>query len=116
MGIYFNHEDDLMHMESIKISPEHVHESLRKHMLIDGFDFVLDLEKSQGSIIVDQRNGDSYIDLFTFFASSPLGMNHPKMLTDEVRNELLTVSVNKPSNSDIYTTYMAEFEGLLILT
>jgi len=45
-------------------------------MLIDGFDFVLDLEKSQGSIIVDQRNGDSYIDLFTFFASSPLG-NEP---------------------------------------
>src|ERR1035437_10282013 len=116
MGINFNHEDELMNLESIKISPDQVHESLKKHMLIDGFDFVLDLEKSQGSIIVDQRNGDRYIDLFTFFASSPLGMNHPKMLTDEVRNELLTVSVNKPSNSDIYTTNMAEFEGLLILT
>src|ERR1017187_10960236 len=109
MAINFDQEDDILHLETLKISPEHVHESLRKHMLIDGFDFVLDLEKSHGSIIVDQRNGDNYIDFFTFFASSPLGMNHPKMLSDEVKNELLMVSVNKPSNSDIYTTYMAEF-------
>jgi L-lysine 6-transaminase len=109
MGINFNNEDDVMHLENVKISPDHVHESLRKHMLIDGFDFVLDLEKSKGSIIVDQRNGDNYIDFFTFFASSPLGMNHPKMLSDEVKNELSIASANKPSNSDIYTTYMAEF-------
>ena len=88
MAINFDQEDDIMHLETFKISPEHVHESLRKHMLIDGFDFVLDLEKSHGSIIVDQRNGDNYIDFFTFFASSPLGMNHPKMLSDEVKNEL----------------------------
>jgi L-lysine 6-transaminase len=109
MGINFNQEDDLMHLESVKISPENVHESLRKHMLIDGFDFVLDLEKSHGSIIIDQRNGDNYIDFFTFFASSPLGMNHPKMLSDEVKNELSIASINKPSNSDIYTSNMAEF-------
>ena len=52
---------------------------------------------------------DSFIDFFTFFASSPLGMNHPKMLSEEVKNELLLAAVNKPSNSDIYTVEMAKF-------
>jgi L-lysine 6-transaminase len=109
MGNNLNYEDDVMHLESVKISPTLVHNTLRKHMLVDGFDFVLDLEKSQGSIILDQRSGDSFIDFFTFFASSPLGMNHPKMISDDVKKELLLAAVNKPSNSDIYTTLMAEF-------
>ncbi|MDD3125192.1 MAG: L-lysine 6-transaminase [Candidatus Kapabacteria bacterium] len=82
---------------------------LRKHMLVDGFDFVLDYDKSSGSRIVDKRNGKSYLDFFTFFASAPLGMNHPKMLEENFINYLGRVSVNKPSNSDIYTEGMATF-------
>jgi L-lysine 6-transaminase len=109
MGIKFIHEDEILNMENVKLPASFVHDTLRKHMLVDGFDFVLDLEKSQGSVIVDQRNGDSYIDFFTFFASSPLGMNHPKMMLPEVQNDILMAATNKPSNSDIYTTYMAEF-------
>ena len=41
--------------------------------------------------------------MFTFFASSALGMNHPAVTSDEARRELASVAANKPSNSDIYT-------------
>jgi L-lysine 6-transaminase len=91
------------------ISPSDVHSTLRKHILADGFELVLDLNKSQGSKISDAKTGETYVDLFTFFASSPFGMNHPKLLTKEVKEELLIAAINKPSNSDIYTTMMAEF-------
>jgi L-lysine 6-transaminase len=78
-------------------------------MLVDGFDLVLDLKNSFRNKIIDKRNGDEFIDLFTFFASSPLGMNHPKLNAEESRKLLSDAAVNKPSNSDIYTTQMAEF-------
>jgi len=88
---------------------ESVREIIGKHMLADGFNLILDLNNSYRNKIVDERNGDQYIDLFTFFASSPLGLNHPKINSDEVRDKLGHAAINKPSNSDIYTTYMAEF-------
>ena len=91
------------------IKPDQVHKIISKHMLADGFKLVLDLERSQGSTLVDELTGDEYHDFFTFFASSPLGMNHPVLQSEEVKNVLSNVSVNKPSNSDIYTTYMADF-------
>lgn len=94
---------------SIKVEPEKVHETLSKHMLVDGFDMVVDLKKSKGSRIWDSRNKKYFLDFFTFFASSPIGLNHPKLLTPEFQEKLLTVSINKPTNSDIYTVEMAEF-------
>jgi 4-aminobutyrate aminotransferase-like enzyme len=57
-----------------------VHEVLGRSLLVDGFEMVLDLEASRGSRLVDARDGSSYLDLFTFFASSALGMNHPRWL------------------------------------
>ena len=88
---------------------ERVREVIGKHMLADGFQLVLDLKNSFRNKIVDERNGDEYIDFFTFFASNPLGMNHPKLNSDETREILGYAAVNRPSNSDIYTTHMAEF-------
>ncbi|MBE0571484.1 MAG: L-lysine 6-transaminase [Ignavibacteriaceae bacterium] len=88
---------------------EKVREVIGKHILADGFDLILDLKNSYRNKIVDERNGDEYIDFFTFFASNPLGMNHPKLNSDEAREILGYAAVNKPSNSDIYTTHMAEF-------
>jgi L-lysine 6-transaminase len=84
--------------------------TLGRHLLVDGLDLVLDLEASQGSWLVDARDGTRYLDMFTFFASSPLGMNHPALVDDEdFRAELGTVALHKPSNSDVYTTQLADF-------
>src|SRR3954453_9937220 len=95
--------------EQPRMHPLAVHEALAEHLLVDGFDLVLDLERSQGSTLVDARDGTSYLDLFTFFASSALGMNHPAVTADDARSEFATVAANKPSNSDIYTVPMARF-------
>ena len=93
----------------LKILPEDVIKILSKHLLVDGFDIIVDLEKSSGSYILDARDGKKYLDFFTFFATLPIGLNHPKLLTSEFKDRLLTASINKPSNSDFYTIEMAEF-------
>lgn len=95
--------------ETKKISAENVHDILRTRMLVDGFDLVLDLKNSHRLTLVDEKTGDEYLDFFSFFASNPLGMNHPKMNTNEFKEELAIAAMNKPSNSDIYTTEMAKF-------
>ncbi|NOZ57673.1 MAG: L-lysine 6-transaminase [Calditrichaeota bacterium] len=92
-----------------EIRPDQVHAILRKHMLVDGFDMVLDLDRSKGSYIVDALTGKKYLDFFTFFATAPVGHNHPKLKTPDMRKKLLRAAVNKPSNSDFYTVEMAEF-------
>lgn len=93
----------------VSIKPQEVHEVLSKHMLVDGFPFVLDLEKSHGSYLHDAATGKEYLDFFTFFASSALGHNHPRFLEKDYLDKLARVAVNKPSNSDLYTVEMAEF-------
>ncbi len=84
-------------------------DKLRKHMLVDGFEIVLDLQASQGCYIVDRKTGDKYLDFFSFFASSPLGMNHPDLVNEEFLKKLALASVNKPSCSDFYSDEMADF-------
>ncbi|UYP17870.1 L-lysine 6-transaminase [Rhodococcus sp. Z13] len=92
------------------LPPTRVHDVLAQHMLADGFGFVLDLERSRGVRLVDARDGTTYLDMFGFFASSALGMNHPDLADDpQFARELATVAANKPSNSDIYTVPMARF-------
>lgn len=91
------------------VSAGDVHHLLSRRILADGFDFVLDLDRSEGAYLVDQRNGRRYLDLFTFFASNPIGMNHPKLNNDEFIRKIGRVALNKPSNSDIYTVELAEF-------
>lgn len=95
--------------DSKTVNPDEVHSVLKKHMLADGYDIVLDLEKSEGTYLYDSKEQKKYLDFFTFFASNPLGMNHPRLANDEFINKLGTVAVNKPSNSDVYTEEMAEF-------
>lgn len=91
------------------IAPGEVLSTLSRHILVDGFEIVIDLKKSSGSYIVDAKDGKRYLDFFTFVASSPIGLNHPKMTTPEFLEKLAYVAVNKPSNSDIYTAEQAEF-------
>jgi len=92
------------------VEPGRVHDVLGKHILADGFDIVLDLEKSEGAYLYDSKYGKTYLDFFTFFASNPLGMNHPKVAGDAAfRKRISDVAIHNPSNSDIYTSQMAEF-------
>ncbi len=92
------------------LEPDQVHEVLARSILADGFDLVLDLDRSAGSYLVDARDGRRYLDMFTFFASSALGMNHPALAyDDEFRAELTEAALNKPSNSDVYSVPMARF-------
>ena len=93
----------------VHIAPTDVHKSLSRHLLADGFDMVIDLKKSQGAYIYDSRYGKKFLDFFSFFGSSALGMNHPKLTTPEFMEKLAYVAVNKPSNSDVYSVEMAEF-------
>lgn len=92
-----------------RIPADKVKSTIARHMLADGFDMTLDLRNSRGSYIRDAISGTDYLDLFSFFASAPLGFNHPSMTTDEWKNHLAEVAVNKPSNSDFYTEEMAVF-------
>ena len=99
-----------MMADAPQVTPGMVHEILSANILADGFDLVLDLVRSHGRHLVDARDGASYLDMFGFFASSALGMNHPELAADEeFRAELVTAALNKPSNSDVYTVEMARF-------
>src|SRR5947208_3632900 len=92
------------------LRPGDVRDVLARSILADGLDFVLDIDRSSGSYLVDARTGERYLDMFTFFASSALGMNHPALAEDEdFRAELAKAAVNKPSNSDVYSVPMARF-------
>ncbi|MFW9852439.1 MAG: L-lysine 6-transaminase [Candidatus Thorarchaeota archaeon] len=84
-------------------------EVLSKHMLVDGFPMVLDLQKSRGCRIYDKKHDKYYLDFFSFFASSPIGLNNPQMLEKEFLKKIAKVAIHKPSNSDFYTEEMAEF-------
>jgi L-lysine 6-transaminase len=92
-----------------RIPADRVKSTIGKHMLADGYDLILDLRDSRGSHIHDAVTGKDYLDLFSFFASAPLGFNHPAMTTDEWKRHIAEVAINKPSNSDFYTEEMAVF-------
>ena len=93
----------------MSIKPTEVHNKLSKFMLADGLDLVLDLKKSKGCQIYDSKSKKYLLDCFSFFATAPVGCNHPKLIDSDFINKLGEVSVNNPTNSDVYTTEMAEF-------
>ena len=78
-----------------------------RRILADGMDIIIDINKSHGSWLVDGRDGREYLDLFSMFASMPIGYNHPHLLKN--KDKLLQAAINKPTNSDIYSLDMAEF-------
>jgi L-lysine 6-transaminase len=92
-----------------RIPAAEVHDVLRRHLLVDGYHLVMDLERSQGSWLYDAYRGRQVLDLFMSFATCPVGYNHPRLATPEFRERLLRAATTKPANSDIYTTQLAEF-------
>ena len=89
------------------ISANNVKENIGQYMLADGMDYIIDLNKSHGSWLVDGRDSTEYLDLFSMFASMSVGYNHPYMISNKDR--LVQAAINKPTNSDIYSSEMAEF-------
>ncbi len=92
-----------------RVSPREVHDVLKRHMLVDGYHLVQDLERSHGSFIYDSSKDREVLDFYTSFATIPLGYNHPKMVDADTRERLVGAALNKLANSDIYTTEMATF-------
>ena len=101
----------MMTRQNVKnvIQPDNVLDTLRNYINVDGLDIVMDLDKSQGVYIYEARNNRPYLDLFSFVASNPVGMNHPKMNNAAFIEHIGKIALNKPSNSDIYYAEFAEF-------
>lgn len=91
------------------VSPADVHGVLARHILADGFDIVLDLEKSHGVWLHDSRAGRDLLDFCSFFASNPVGFNHPRMKDPEFLEVLHRVAQLKPALADLYTVEYAWF-------
>lgn len=71
---------------------------------------VLDVHESRGVDLVDRKSEKTFLDFFGFYASSAVGMNHPKMRNDpEFTERLLDAALNKVTNSDVRTVHMARF-------
>src|SRR5207247_1228273 len=51
------------------IDPTQVVPTLRKHILVDGFQLVVDLQRSHGSRFADAATGRTLLDLYGFYAS-----------------------------------------------
>ena len=84
-----------------------VKKTLSKNILADGFEPIIDLKKSHDSWLVDARNGDEYLDMFSMYASGAIGYNHPEIIKN--KELLYEVSLFKPTLSDIYSTHYADF-------
>ena len=65
---------------------------LRRHILVDGFEIVMDLHASRGSHLHDALTGIDYLDFYSFFASMPLTFNHPRLREPEFQARLLAAS------------------------
>jgi L-lysine 6-transaminase len=96
-------------MPEIKVAADQVFPILKQNILVDGFHVVIDLEKSHGSTIVDALEGKEYLDCYGYFATLPIGHNHPKMEDDGFRKSLMTAALANPANSDIYSRQYAAF-------
>jgi L-lysine 6-transaminase len=91
----------------MSVNANKVREVLSKNILADGFEPIIDLEKSHHSWLVDERDGSEYLDMFSMYASGAIGYNHPEILAQ--KDKLAEVSLFKPTLSDIYSTQYADF-------
>ncbi len=92
------------------VAPDRIHSTLGQHILTDGFHVAIDLEKSHGSWIVDAVSGREILDFYSYFATLPVGHNHPALLEDrEFMAALTRAALANPTNSDIYSSEYAGF-------
>src|SRR5947208_2971914 len=72
----------------LDVQPADVHNVLARHMLADGYDIVMDLQKSRGSLVLDYRLGRRVLDFFRNFASCPVRHDHRRLYSAESRVKL----------------------------
>lgn len=98
-----------MEASRLSIPADQVHGLVGRYLPSHGLGIVVDLQRSQGSELVDAQSGQTYLDFFSFFGTNPLGFNHPHMISREVVEELGQAALHKPSNSDSFTRELAQF-------
>jgi L-lysine 6-transaminase len=91
------------------VATDRVFPILRENILVDGFHLVIDLERSHGCYMVDALEGREYLDCYTYFATLPIGHNHPKMADPGFRHSLMLAALANPANSDVYSREYAAF-------
>jgi L-lysine 6-transaminase len=97
-------------MHRFTVPPDQIHPLLQKNILADGFHVAIDLERSHGSFIVDALSGREILDFYSYFASLPIGHNHPSLTGDpEFLSALQRAAISNPANSDIYAGEFAAF-------
>src|SRR2546430_9694509 len=94
---------------SDEVPPRDVIDEVQKHVLVDGFKLIFDSEKSRGSRFVDAATGRELIDLYSFYASQPVGFNHPYFERPEVQADLLAAAKVTVANADVYAVQHATF-------
>jgi L-lysine 6-transaminase len=103
----------MLHREELErpvaVLPEDVHDTISRYLLADGEHLVVDLQGSHGPYLRDAATGREYLDYYAYFASQPVMHNHPRLCDPAFRQRLADVALYNPANSDVYTTYMAEF-------
>lgn len=95
----------------LPVDPAEVRNVFSRHVNAKGMmPIVLDVTGSRGVRLRDLHTGQNFWDFFGFYATSTLGMNHPKMSTDgDFLRRLHYASLNKITNSDVQTDLMARF-------
>jgi len=98
-------------LPSNSLTPERAKAILSEHVQTEGMmPLMLDMQRSEGVALRDEATGRTLLDFFGFYASSALGMNHPKLTRDEAfRDRLMEAALNKITNSDVRTRLMARF-------
>lgn len=89
------------------MNPKQINKTISKNCLIDPDSIVVDLSLSQGSYLVDARDGKSYLDCFSQFASQSIGWNHPKVIAQ--KNRLANAALHKIANPDMTSEEYALF-------
>ena len=90
--------------------PDRIHGLVGQHVLADGFHVAIDLHRSHGSWIVDAVSGREILDFYSYFATLPVGHNHPGLAGDpDFMSALTRAAVANPANSDIYSGEYAAF-------
>lgn len=96
-------------MAQITVASDQVFDILRQNVLVDGFHLVLDLQKSHGAYMYGALAKRDFLDCYTYFATLPLGHNHPGLDDPGFRESLMIAAIANPANADVYTREYAAF-------